>query len=614
MQQAHNDLPHCLKGSRCIVHIDLDCFFVQVEQVRLGITSDIPAAVQQWKAIIAVNYPARAKGVKRMMTIYAAKDACPDLRLIHVPSYGPNDQEPRYYSNPNRATHKISLDSYREASKRIFNIFNRHCDTIQKIGLDEGYMDLTTKVNQRIIQDYVPRFLDKLDDVTCDVPINWEELGISVKNEDEIEDDSNNNDQQPKTTWYDLQLAIGANIANQIRKEIFDELHYTCSAGIAHGKAVAKLCSSRNKPNNQTILRKSATMGFMRDIPFTSIRNMGGKLGTEVESELGVETAGDIWKYPLEDLQRQFGESNGLWIYNIARGDDDEEVTATKAPKSLMAAKSLTPYARTKNEVQQWVRIMSAELHSRIWNHLEGFNQWPKTLLMTLRLKNDESQRSKSCPMLGRDSMKNPERLTQKALELLGTFGEDITPCVGLSLGANGLEQDQSSTNHNIAKLFAKQQPKQQLPRSSSDDHIKNSRHNHNDIITNRQKSLPQTMPITSQKPKEAGILNFFSKKTNVQEKTIVRNEEEADNWTCDKCFKKIPKNEIEEHTDYHFASELQNFDEQSSSNDNNRCKKRIRPAFYSSSSSSPSPPSTASITSKNESSQQQKKKKLFFS
>ena len=36
-------------------------------------------------------------------------------------------------------------------------------------------------------------------------------------------------------------------------------------------------------------------MGFMRDIPFTNIRNMGGKLGNEVENDLGVETAGDAW-------------------------------------------------------------------------------------------------------------------------------------------------------------------------------------------------------------------------------------------------------------------------------------------------------------------------------
>ena len=39
-------------------------------------------------------------------------------------------------------------------------------------------------------------------------------------------------------------------------------------------------------------------------------------------------------KYSLEDLQQRFGESTGLWIYNIVRGDDDEEGMTSK--KSLI--------------------------------------------------------------------------------------------------------------------------------------------------------------------------------------------------------------------------------------------------------------------------------------
>jgi nucleotidyltransferase/DNA polymerase involved in DNA repair len=62
--------------SKEIVHIDLgtpplytvtmiDCFYCQVEQVHLGIPYDTPAAVQQWQSLIAVNYAARAAGIKR---------------------------------------------------------------------------------------------------------------------------------------------------------------------------------------------------------------------------------------------------------------------------------------------------------------------------------------------------------------------------------------------------------------------------------------------------------------------------------------------------------------------------------------------------------------------
>jgi hypothetical protein len=35
-------------ANRVILHIDLDCFYAQVEQKRLGIPRDVPCAVQQW--------------------------------------------------------------------------------------------------------------------------------------------------------------------------------------------------------------------------------------------------------------------------------------------------------------------------------------------------------------------------------------------------------------------------------------------------------------------------------------------------------------------------------------------------------------------------------------
>lgn len=50
---------------RVIVHLDLDCFYAQVEQRRLGIPADQPVAVQQWGSLLAVNYVARAAGVLR---------------------------------------------------------------------------------------------------------------------------------------------------------------------------------------------------------------------------------------------------------------------------------------------------------------------------------------------------------------------------------------------------------------------------------------------------------------------------------------------------------------------------------------------------------------------
>jgi DNA polymerase eta len=51
---------------RVVIHIDLDCFYAQVESKRLGIPQEsVPLAVQQWQGLIAVNYAARKQGVTR---------------------------------------------------------------------------------------------------------------------------------------------------------------------------------------------------------------------------------------------------------------------------------------------------------------------------------------------------------------------------------------------------------------------------------------------------------------------------------------------------------------------------------------------------------------------
>jgi len=46
----------------------------------------------------------------------------------------------------------------------------------------------------------------------------------------------------------------GALIAKRLRAAVQEQLHFTCSAGIAHNKILAKLGSSLNKPNKQAII------------------------------------------------------------------------------------------------------------------------------------------------------------------------------------------------------------------------------------------------------------------------------------------------------------------------------------------------------------------------
>ncbi|KAJ3037334.1 DNA-directed DNA polymerase eta rad30 [Rhizophlyctis rosea] len=294
--------------TRVILHVDLDAFYCQVEHVRLGIPTSVPLCVQQWNGLIAVNYAARAAGIKRHCTTeealvkcsgvfdaptyYSSRETAEEQILepvsyeppLLVATYANGETEPKYHTEGVSAlTHKVSLEPYRRASAKIMKIFQRYCQKFQRASIDEAYLDVTEEVNNRIARLNLVETADSGAD--ADEPlVNWEGAGYIVGEE-----------VTESFGWHDLALRIGAAISQEIRDAVFKELRYTCSCGIAHNKTLAKLCSALNKPNKQTVLRESQVLQFMEKLPMSSIRNLGGKLGAEVESELKVETAGDLW-------------------------------------------------------------------------------------------------------------------------------------------------------------------------------------------------------------------------------------------------------------------------------------------------------------------------------
>jgi hypothetical protein len=69
---------------RLIIHIDMDAYYAQVESKRHGIKDEEPMGVLQWKSLIALNYAAKARGIKRQMTATEALGLCSELKLVHV--------------------------------------------------------------------------------------------------------------------------------------------------------------------------------------------------------------------------------------------------------------------------------------------------------------------------------------------------------------------------------------------------------------------------------------------------------------------------------------------------------------------------------------------------
>ncbi|KAI8871190.1 DNA/RNA polymerase, partial [Ramicandelaber brevisporus] len=361
-------------NQRAILHLDLDCFYCQVEAKRLGIPPDLPAAVQQWNLLIAINYAAKARGVKRINNVADALAVCPELKLMHVMTYSA-DKPPAYYDNPDQRTHKACLNPYRTESGKFFGVLGKmqKC-VLEKGGLDEGFMDVTAAVDSEFAQLCRERSIDisseaaekeVVDDRIIEkLELDWSDLSVVATGDASQTDETNAN--LMKWRWRDVQMWMAAKVAKQLRQQVYDKLQYRCSAGIAHNKLLAKLGSAMNKPNNQTVILEKYIDSVMENIPIDKMRNMGGKLGTTVKETFNVETAGELRAVPLEQLVKHLGNDQGNYVYRYCRGIDDSEVRARTEIKSMSSTKSLGKPAASLNEAHRWIEMVSLEIMSRI--------------------------------------------------------------------------------------------------------------------------------------------------------------------------------------------------------------------------------------------------------
>jgi DNA polymerase eta len=128
-------------------------------------------------------------------------------------------------------------------------------DVPEKASIDEAFLDLTLMVFERLLIRF-PYLATIPEGTTLDTPlpspppIDWSKAGtiLPVPGEDEkAAEDTADTEAQVEAgtyqdTWEDWALCLGAELMAELRAEVYDKLRYTCSAGISHGKAMAKVC------------------------------------------------------------------------------------------------------------------------------------------------------------------------------------------------------------------------------------------------------------------------------------------------------------------------------------------------------------------------------------
>ncbi|QLB21070.1 DNA polymerase IV [Vespertiliibacter pulmonis] len=201
----------------------------------------------------------------------------------------------------------VNMPLYKQVSEQIHQIFRQYTQIIEPLSLDEAYLDVS----------------------------DCQQFAGSA-------------------TW----------IAQEIRKQIWEELHLTASAGVAPLKFLAKIASDQNKPNEQFVISPEEVPAFIKNLPLKKIPGVGAVTNEKLK-QLGFQTCLDIQQSEPHFIFQQFGKL-GQNLWDFAHGIDKRTVNVDRPRKSLAVENTLLTDIDTLLEAQPIIEELFQKLIFRI--------------------------------------------------------------------------------------------------------------------------------------------------------------------------------------------------------------------------------------------------------
>ena len=174
-------------------------------------------------------------------------------------------------------------------------------------------------------------------------------------------------------------------LAKRIKAELREKERLTCSIGIAPNKSAAKIASDYQKPDGLTYVDPDHVKEFLAPLRVSKISGIGKK--TEVRlNELGIETIGDLAKYPPKALLKQFGRS-AVWLWAIANAEEQVEVQENYVMKSIGAEHTFDV------DTADWIETdrQLLDLIDQVYTRLVDENMTFRTITLKIRFTGFET-------------------------------------------------------------------------------------------------------------------------------------------------------------------------------------------------------------------------------
>ena len=297
-----------------LAHLDLDAFFAAVEELEDPSLRTKPLVVggdPRGRGVVATaNYVARRYGIHSAMSCAEALRRCPHAVFV-------------------RSRHTL----YGEYSREVWRIVREVVPTVERTGLDEGYLDVG-----EVARDFL----------------------------------------EARAIAEAVQTAVRAGASLR------------CSLGVASCKVVAKVASDRRKPGGIVVVPAGAEASFLA--PF-DVRRLPG-VGPKAEERLraaGIGTIGALAALDDDALRRLLPGSVGTMLRDRARGIDARGLELDTERISISTENTFAQDVTDRARLHDELRGMAEELAQR----LRESGQTARTVTTKLRYA-DFSIRSRS--------------------------------------------------------------------------------------------------------------------------------------------------------------------------------------------------------------------------
>ncbi len=222
-----------------------------------------------------------------------------------------------------------------------------------------------------------------------------------------------------------------AAIAAEIRRRVLHETGLTCSVGAGASKFIAKLASTRSKPDGLLVVPPDRALDFLHPLPIDALWGVGPATRDSLHRR-GIRTVADLAATPPGVLTTWLGPTAGQKLHDLAWARDPRRVATHHVEKSIGHENTFPEDIRD----EQQLRRELLEQAGRVAARLRAAGYRARTVSLKLRFA-DFTTVSRSHTLAEptdvtrriheeTTALLTAERLRGRAVRLLGTRAEQL--------------------------------------------------------------------------------------------------------------------------------------------------------------------------------------------